>query len=55
VFDPVGAAELSPPPNFLARVEVQNLIRELGIIERHEAIEEEVFYETALDIAEANE
>jgi chromosome partitioning protein len=55
VFDPAGAAELSSPPNFLARVEVQNLIRELGIVERHEAIEEEVFYETDLDIVEANE
>ena len=30
VFDPVEAAEPSRPPNFLARVEVQNLIRELG-------------------------
>jgi chromosome partitioning protein len=54
VFDPVGATEPSPPPNFLARVEVQNLIRELGLIEHHESLEEEAFHEIELDTVEAN-
>jgi chromosome partitioning protein len=49
VFDPVGAAEPSPPPNFLARVEVQNLIRELGLIEHHESLEEETFHDIELE------
>jgi hypothetical protein len=51
VFDPVGA-EPSPAPNFLARVEVQNLIRELGLIEHH--LEEEAFHEIELDTVVAN-
>ena len=54
VFDPVGAVEPSAPPNFLARVEVQNLIRELGLIEHHESLEEESFHEIELETAEAN-
>ena len=53
VFDPVGA-EPSPAPNFLARVEVQNLIRELGLIEHHESLEEETFHDIELDTVEAN-
>lgn len=54
VFDPVGTAEPSPPPNFLARVEVQNLIRELGLIEDRESLEEEAFQEIELEMAAAN-
>jgi hypothetical protein len=49
VFDPVGAAEPGAPPNFLARVEVQNLIRELGLIEHHESLEEETFHDIELE------
>ena len=54
VFDPVGAAGPSSPPNFLARVEVQNLIRELGLIEDREGPEEEAFHEIELEMAAAN-
>jgi chromosome partitioning protein len=53
VFDPVGAAEPSLPPNFLARVEVQNLIHELGLIEDHEGLEEETFHGIELEMATA--
>jgi chromosome partitioning protein len=52
VFDPVegftGAAE-SNRPDLLARLEVQNLIREIGLIE------DEVLPETELEMAGANE
>jgi chromosome partitioning protein len=54
VFDPVGAAEFSPPPIFLARAEVQNLIRELGLIEDHERLEEDAFHEIGLEMGEAS-
>ena len=54
VFDPVGAAGPSSPPNFLARVEVQNLIRELGLIEDRDGPEEEAFHEIELEMAAAN-
>jgi chromosome partitioning protein len=53
VFDPVSTAELGPPPNFLARVEVQNLIRELGLIEDHEGLKEEAFHGGELEMAAA--
>ena len=56
VFDPVegftSAAE-SNQPELLARLEVQNLIREIGLI--HEVdLEDEVCHEIELEIAEAN-
>jgi hypothetical protein len=54
VFDPVEAAESSSPSNFIARVEVQNLIRELGLIVDQEGLEEEPFREIELEMAEAN-
>jgi len=55
VFDTVGTAVPSSPPNFLARVEVQNLIRELGLIEDRQGPEEAKFHEMELEMAEANE
>jgi chromosome partitioning protein len=54
VFDAVGAAGPGTPPNFLARVEVQNLIRELQLIEDDEDVEEQAFHEIELETAEAN-
>ena len=39
VLDTVGAAGPSSPPNFLARVEVQNLVRELELTEDREVLE----------------
>jgi chromosome partitioning protein len=55
VFDTVGTAVPSSPPNFLARVEVQNLIRELGLVEDRQGPEEAIFHEMELEMAEANE
>jgi chromosome partitioning protein len=54
VFDPVGAAGPSSPPNFLARVEVQNLVRELGLIEDRAGPEEQALHEIELEMAEVN-
>jgi chromosome partitioning protein len=54
VFDTVGAAGPSSPPNFLARVEVQNLIREIGLTEDRENPEEAAFHEIELEMEEAN-
>jgi chromosome partitioning protein len=58
VFDPVGglnSAAESNRPNLLARLEVQNLIREIGLIENHADIEDEAFHEIEREVAEANE
>jgi chromosome partitioning protein len=56
VFDPVegftGAAE-SNHPELLARLEVQNLIREIGLIDEAD-LEDEAFHEIEPEIAEAN-
>ena len=58
VFDPVeglkSAMEPSPP-NLLARLEVQDLIREIGLIEGHTDLEDEAFHEIELEMAEAND
>src|SRR6516164_5090139 len=53
-FDAVGTAEPGSPPNFLARVEVQNLIRELGLLNDHRGLEDEVFQGTEYEKAETN-
>jgi chromosome partitioning protein len=45
-FDPVKA------PNFLARLEVQNLIREVGLIEDHDDLEDDRLREIELEMAE---
>jgi chromosome partitioning protein len=56
VFDPVegftGGAE-SNGPDLLARLEVQNLIREIGLIDGAD-LEDEAFHEIELEIAGAN-
>jgi hypothetical protein len=53
VFDPVevftSAAE-SDRPELLARLEVQNLIREIGLIDEGD-LEDEAFHDTELEIA----
>ena len=53
-FDAVGTAEPGSPPNFLARVEVQSLIRELGLLNDHRGLEDEVFQGTEYEKAETN-
>ena len=55
VFDPVegfaSAAEFNRP-DLLARLEVQNLIREIGLIDEGD-LEDEAFHEIELEIARA--
>ena len=57
VFDPVegfkSAAE-SNRPDLLARLEVQNLIREIGLVEDHNDLEDEAFHEIEVEIAGAD-
>jgi chromosome partitioning protein len=50
VFDPVAESSQS---NLLARLDVQNLIREIGLIEEAD-LEDEAFHEVELEMAEAN-
>jgi hypothetical protein len=38
-------------PNLLARLEVQNLIREIGLIEDHPDLEDEAFLEPEMEAA----
>ena len=52
-FDAVGAAEPGLPPNFLARVEVQNLIQELGLLDDHQELDDEVLQGTVARITQA--
>jgi len=49
-----GAAE-SDRPNLLARLEVQNLIREIGLIEKHSDLEDEASPEIEPEMAEASD
>ena len=56
VFDQIeglkSAAE-SSQSNLLARIDVQNLIREIGLIDEAD-LEDEAFHEIELEVAEAN-
>ena len=52
VFDPVEEFNSAAVP---ARLDVQNLIRELGLIEDHDDLEDEAFHEIESKIAEAND
>jgi hypothetical protein len=56
VFDPVEgftSAAVSDRPELLARLEVQNLIREIGLIDEAD-LEDEAFHEIEPKIAGAN-
>jgi hypothetical protein len=54
VFDPVeGFTSAADQPELLARLEVQNLIREIGLVDEVD-LEDEAFHETELEIAGAN-
>jgi chromosome partitioning protein len=44
-------ADESDQPNLLARLEVQNLIREIGLIEDHSGLEDEAFLEREMAVA----
>jgi cellulose biosynthesis protein BcsQ len=57
VFDPVEglkSAAQSSQSNLLARLEVQNLIREIGLIDEAD-LEDEAFHEIEVEMAGANE
>jgi chromosome partitioning protein len=49
------SAEESSQPNLLARLEVQNLVRETGLIEDHDKLEDEAFHEHVVEMGEAND
>ena len=51
----LSGAEESSQPNLPARLEVQNLIRETGLIEDFDDLEDEVFHEIELEMVEAND
>jgi chromosome partitioning protein len=51
VFDPVEEFNSAAEP---ARLDVQNLIREIGLIEDHDGLEDEALREIDLEMAEAN-
>jgi len=51
----LSSAEESSQPNLPARLEVQNLIRETGLIEDFDDLEDEVFHEIELEMVEAND
>jgi hypothetical protein len=51
VFDPVEELNSAAVP---ARLEMQNLIREIGLIEDHDDLEDEALHEIELEMAEAN-
>ena len=57
VFDPVegftSAAETNRP-DLVARLEVQNLIREIGLVKDHNDLEVEALHEIEVEIAEAD-
>ena len=57
VFDSVEelhSARASNQANLLARLEVRNLLREIGLIEDYADLEDEAFHELQLAMAEAN-
>src|SRR6516162_9726436 len=51
VFDPVEEFNSAAVP---ARLEVQNLIREIGLIKDHDDLEDEALHEIEPEMAEAN-
>jgi chromosome partitioning protein len=58
VFDPIEGFENaadSNPPNLLACLEVENLIREIGLIEDRDDLEDEALHEIELETAEIND
>jgi hypothetical protein len=57
VFDQVEGLDSdaqSSQSALLARLDVQNLIREIGLVEDHDDLEDEASHEIELEMAEAN-